>query len=228
MAFLDILGTSNRVRNDQFDDIEIFDFVNPVCLLAYHIPSLRCAAFSDSVVISAPENDIENLLIGLSYLFSQWISDCVFVRGGLALGEIVWVDMDRIDSRFRKLENLAFARVYGNGLLNAQETEKGSGPGAVCFLSPRVSGLIRAINANLVLQGPVDVLVWASKRINRFAQNICSGRAEEKNLDSDVSRQMAATAWYYREMERLGLFTPPGMVPFSPEINEEETRPIHK
>ena len=187
----------------------------------YYIPTLRCAAFSDSVVISAPEKEIENLLIGLSYLFSQWISDCVFVRGGLALGEIIWVDMDsRIDSGFRQLKNLAFVRVYGKGLLDAQGIEKSSGPGAVCFLSPKVSELVKAFNIQSVLQGPVDVLVWASRRINRLAQSLSSGYQQKDASNKDVSRHMIATSWYYREMERLGLFTSPEMIPFAPEIDE--------
>jgi hypothetical protein len=32
---------------------------------------------------------------------------------------------------------------------------------------------------------------------------------------------MTASLWYYGEMERLGLFTPSEMVPFYPELDEE-------
>jgi hypothetical protein len=222
VAFLDILGTSTRVRAGEFDDSEILDFVNPVCLLAGFVPSLRCGVFSDSVTVSTAEDSIESMLVGLSYLFRCWISDGIFVRGGVATGEIVWVDMGKMDKGWRRLENLAFARVYGNGLLNAQEIEKGSGPGAVCFLSPGVSGLISRFNANLVLRGPVDVLAWGPRRTNQWAQHICSNAARRNHPDSVVGRQMAASAWYYGEMERLGLFTPAGLVPFCPEITEDE------
>lgn len=221
VAFLDILGTSSRVRANEFDDCEILDFVNPVCLLAMHIPSLQCCVFSDSVVISAVEDNIESMLVGLSFLFRCWISDCVFVRGGLATGEIIWLGMGSMDEEWRKLKNLAFARVYGCGLLNAQEIERGSGPGAVCFLSPKTSALVADFDASLVLHGPVDVLVWAPRRTNQFTQHLCSNAAKRHDPDSAAARQMAASAWYYAEMERLGLFTPSGMVPFCPEIQED-------
>jgi len=221
VAYLDILGTSDRVRADRFDDIEISDFVNPVCLLAYHLPALRCAAFSDSVVVSAPEAEIGNFLIGLSFLYSQWMSDCVFVRCGIALGEIVWIDMGgRIDSSFKKLNNLAFARVYGKGLLKAQNIEKGSGPGAVSFLAPDIARLVRASTTHPVLQGPVDVLVWASPRINRMIQSLSSSAIAREDESTDAARHMIATLWYYQEMERLGLFTSPDLIPFSREVGD--------
>jgi hypothetical protein len=222
VAFLDILGTSSRVRSHEFDDYEMLDFVNPVCLLAQDIPSLQCGAFSDSVVISTTGEDVASILTGLSFLFRCWMSDYIFVRGGLAIGEINWLDMGTTDSDWRRLKNLAFARVYGNGLLNAQEIERSSGPGAVCFVSPTASGLVRAFNADLILRGPVDVLVWAPHRTNRWAQHLCSKEAGRNDPDSAVGRQMAASVRYYAEMERLGLFTPPGMVPFLPEIDEDK------
>ncbi len=219
VAFLDILGTSSRVQAEQFGDGEILDFINPVCVLASRVPSLRCAAFSDSVVASAAEDDLGNLLKGLHYLFSSWTSDCILVRGGIGVGEVSWVDMDTMDVGWRRLTNLAFARIYGKGLLEAQETERGSGPGAVCFISARASELIRAFNANLVLRGPVDVLVWASHRRNEWIQRLYSASAQNKDHNSAVGRQINATLWYHREMERLSLFTPPEMMLF-PEREE--------
>src|SRR2546430_15950153 len=135
VAFLDILGTRERVRSGQFGRITAHDFVNPVGVVARVLPRVRFAAFSDSVLISADIADAGDFLAALAFVHRQWFSDLVFVRGGISLGEIDWVDDKTIDQLFEGTRNFLYARVYGGALVEAHHLEQSAGPGALCTVS---------------------------------------------------------------------------------------------
>ncbi len=72
VAFLDILGTSERVRQGTFGRVTAHDFVNPVGLVARLLPRLRFAAFSDSVLISAKLTDASDFLSAIAFIHRHW------------------------------------------------------------------------------------------------------------------------------------------------------------
>src|SRR5207248_2831494 len=88
VAFLDVLGTTELVNRGEFNDWRSLDFANPVGVVAGRFPNMRFAVFSDSVVVSCPEDQPRDLLRALCFIYGQWYSDYILVRGGLTFGEI--------------------------------------------------------------------------------------------------------------------------------------------
>ena len=74
-AFLDILGTKSLVKSGEFGDLHSLDFVNPVGIAAQLIPTVRFAAFSDCVMISAPAEKHRNFISAISFCYSNWCAD---------------------------------------------------------------------------------------------------------------------------------------------------------
>ena len=163
VAFLDILGTKDLVKNDQFSELHILDFVNPVGIAANDHPNLRFAVLSDSVIISAECNYVDEFIEALAFIYPNWFGDGINVRGGIAVGDIEWVDQPHTDKWFRNLNNLMYARVYGKALIEAYEVEQKSGPGAICFVNEKASDLIYKINSNYILEGATNALIWADE-----------------------------------------------------------------
>ncbi|MDP9352189.1 MAG: hypothetical protein M3P51_11680, partial [Chloroflexota bacterium] len=128
VAFFDILGTTSMVKQGAFTDLHALDFANPAGIMARSNPRMRFAAFSDSVVVSADESMADEFLSVLSFLYTQWWSDAILARGGVVLGEIHWVGTGVDQSFFRFVPNFAYARVYGQALVDAIGLER-SGPG---------------------------------------------------------------------------------------------------
>src|ERR1051326_3479254 len=89
VAFLDILGTRERVGSGEFSALDTLDFANPAGMVASRNPQIRVAVFSDSVILSCDKSELHPFVSALSYLYSSWTSDFVLVRGGVSLGEIV-------------------------------------------------------------------------------------------------------------------------------------------
>ncbi len=174
VAFLDVLGTKEAVMSGRFSDIQALDFVGPAGVAASFFKDLRFAVFSDSIVISAAEGCETQLVQALSMMYGNWFSDFVLVRGGIAIGDICWVDQPGVDERFRRLRNLSFARLYGSGLVRAYEIEERSGPGAICYLSESAAGTLSdRISGDVVLPGVTPMLCWAverqAKRLERYS-----------------------------------------------------------
>ena len=137
VAFLDILGTKDSVMREKFSAMHILDFVNIVGVAAHDNKNLRFAVLSDSVIISAEANYADEFIKALGLIYPNWFGDGIYVRGGIALGEIEWVDQPHTDKWFRNLENFMYARVYGKALIEAYEIEQKSGPGAICFMNEK-------------------------------------------------------------------------------------------
>jgi hypothetical protein len=211
VAFVDILGTREMSRRNEFSELHALDFANPLGIMARHRTTFRTAAFSDSAIISVDEAEASVFVGVLSYLFTQWFADHVFVRGGIALGEINWVEQPSVDAMFRSLHNFQFARVYGGALTEAVELERASGPWAICFVSEDAAGVLRTANDSSVLSGISDMLVWSSAseadRLERLFTSLCG-----QDTDSLARRHHLATARYFRYMirERTFLETEPG------------------
>ena len=161
VAFLDILGTKEMVKQDQFGDMHILDFANPVGLMARTSLNTRFAVFSDCVIMSTPMEKHEEFVAVISYTYSQWFSDYILVRGGISLGEIFWVDHSASDDLFHNLKNFAYSRVYGKALVAAHKLEQSSGPGAICYVDESASEFLHEMNENYIVQGQTDALVWS-------------------------------------------------------------------
>jgi hypothetical protein len=204
VAFLDILGTEEMVRNDEFDDFQSLDFVNPVCIMARYNPKLRFAVFSDSVIVASPTDDASKFVSVLSFLYTQWFADYVLVRGGVSVGEIRWVDQPSIDGIFRGLPNLAYARVYGKALVEAHRLEQRSGPGAICFVDEKASELLRTANDNYVLLGQTDALIWTDRRQLENWCKVSKFYLDRQKVGTEARRHMRATA---EETKGSGVFS---------------------
>ncbi len=159
VGFLDILGTKDMVARGQFSDLHALDFSGAVVVAAAKFSKARFAVFSDCIVFSLPTDHLLDLPALLSTLFENWISDGMLVRGGLAVGEIRWVDYE-IDHEFAQLKNLSFARVYGQALSEAVEIEKSSGPGALVFASDEATELLVQAIPDGGLRLSSNVLRW--------------------------------------------------------------------
>jgi hypothetical protein len=130
-----------------------------VIAAALDFPASRFAAFSDCVILSSPADKPQDFLGVLRVLFENWFADGIRVRGGVAVGEIQWVD-DQMDPKFRRLKNISFARVYGNALSEAVEIERSSGPGIHPFAADAVADRLRDIAPDSVLCLSSNVLRW--------------------------------------------------------------------
>jgi len=201
VAFLDVLGTTEMVNRGEFSDWRSLDFANPVGLAARIFPHMRFAVFSDSVVVSCPEDKPEDLLKSLSFLYGQWYSDYVLVRGGVTFGEIWWVDHPPSDELFRPLHNFMYARVYGRGLISAHQLEQRSGPGALCFADDLASHRLASANALYILEGQTDALVLADRKgVDYWAQVFSLWRSHDSTKDEE-RRHLRATEEHFKRLQ---------------------------
>ena len=200
VGFFDILGTKDAVMGDRFSDLFALDFVGPVGAAAKLFPTLRYAVFSDSVIVSAEQGNETAFLQAIQYMYGQWYADFILVRGGIAEGEIRWVDHKPVDEMFNQLPNLMYARVYGKGLVIAAELEQRSGPGSIAFLTEPAAKLISSVSPNSVLPGTTPMLCWASER----EANTLVGYSQV-NLDQEPNqgagrRHAQATLFYWEQV----------------------------
>lgn len=140
-CYFDILGTKELVSHNEFTDSHSLDFCGPVILSAHEFRTSRFAAFSDCVIFSTPFERACDLFKILTALCENWISDGILVRGGIALGEVKWIDCE-FDKEIKHLNNFSCARVYGSALNEAVEIERSSGPGILAFASDEVAEII--------------------------------------------------------------------------------------
>lgn len=209
VAFLDILGTKNLVKQGIFSDLHIFDFVNPVGLAAIQIPSVRFAAFSDCVIISAAKEEYENFVSALSYCYSQWYADFIWVRGGISLGDVRWVDDSTSDSLFAKASNFAYARIYGEAVVSAYETEGSSGPGCLCFIDKSASDFFASYSKQFVLNKHfTDTLVWAREPEVECYLKVFKSLLDSSITDTFLQRHLRATLRYFEVLNENSIFLP--------------------
>jgi len=208
VGFFDILGTKDAVINDQFGDLVALDFVGHVGLAAKHFPSLRFAVFSDSVIVSVDEEEDSLFLQAVQYMYGQWYADFIFVRGGIADGEIRWVDHKSVDKMFNTFPNLMYARVYGKGLVIANEIEQRSGPGAITFLTESAANRLSALNPNSVLLGTTPMLCWASEREASLLIGYLKIHLEHIPKEGPGRRHALATLYYWEQILLQKKFLP--------------------
>ena len=191
VAFLDILGTKTKVANKQFDDLIALDFANPVGHRAHEFRDSHFAVFSDCVIFSTPaEKPIEFLQI-LGEIYIEWYADAIFVRGGIAVGEIYWISMDSDERVFRRLPNFSFARVYGSALVEAVEIERSSGPGAFAFASDHAAQILSKAVPRSIYRGQNNVVVCVEDY--RLRQIRCLFDQISQEADSGQSRHLLAS-----------------------------------
>jgi hypothetical protein len=208
VAFFDILGTKELVKRGEFSDFHSLDFANPVGVMALHYPQIRFAAFSDSVVVSCKPEDAKDLLSVLNLVYTNWFADFIFVRGGLAFGEIRWVDQLSVDKHFKNAKNFACARLYGPALVEAHELQEKSGPGMVCFVSEAASRVLQDAISNVVLAGPTNVLVWPTAREIAHLCKALELLLKDASYPGEFRRHIRATKEYMTAMEKGGLALP--------------------
>lgn len=208
VGFFDILGTKDAVMNGHFSDSIARDFVGPVGIAAMDFPKLRFAVFSDSVIVSAEDGDDEDFLNAVTYINGQWLADWIFVRGGVAAGDIRWVDSPINDKKFDQYPNLMYARVYGKALILAHDIEQKSGPGAIVFLTEPAAERVSAINPNCVLPGATPMLCWASERVATLLVHYAASKLENHPKEGNARRQALATQYYWGQVVAQKRFLP--------------------
>jgi hypothetical protein len=202
VGFFDILGTREAVMSDRFSDIDALEFVNAIGLAASFSPTIRFAVFSDSLIISAEATEIRPALRALNFMYCNWFSELVYVRGAISYGDIHWVDDGVTDDLFRKRPNLTYARVYGKGLVTAHELEQKSGPGAICFLTDSAAELFRAAEPNSVLDGHTPMLCCATKQQAEGFEGYARIHLERTEKDSVEWRHANATKHFWSVVVR--------------------------
>jgi hypothetical protein len=207
VGFFDILGTKDAVMNDRFSDSIARDFVGPVAVAAKYFPKLRFAVFSDSVIVSAEDGDEADFLKAVTYINGQWFADWIFVRGGIATGDIQWVDSLN-DKTFDTFPNLMYVRVYGKALILAHDIEQKSGPGAIIFLTESAAQRVAAINPNCFLAGATSMLCWASEGEADVLVHYAASKLESHPHESDGRRQALATKYYWEQVIAQKRFPP--------------------
>ena len=210
VGFFDILGTSNAVMSDRFSDIDTLEFVNAIGLAAYANPTVRFAVFSDSLIVSANLSEIKPLLRAINFMYGNWFSELVYVRGAISCGDIQWIDHPPSDKFFQGLSNLTYAHVYGKGLVIAHELEQKSGPGAVCFLTEQAAILFRGEEPSSVLESYTPLLCWATERQAKVCQGYGKLHLERAENDTVEWRHATATKYYWDMVVSQLKFLPDG------------------
>lgn len=217
VAYFDILGTKDRVQKNLFDDVAALDFASPAGIVAKTLPQFRLAAFSDCVIISAPSSRLLDFLRAVHFLTGNWSEDLVFARGGIALGEIAWVDSMPHDNMFN-LPNFSCARVYGKGLVQAYTIERTSGPGVVTFVGDSASELFEQEIPGSILRGQSNILICLNRVEIEAWRSFFSGQVRDEPIESPARSHLLATLRILDMMETGGgiTFTRLLMPPDSP------------
>jgi hypothetical protein len=208
VGFLDILGTTNKVMNDRFSDLEILDFSAAAGLAAKNFPSIRIAVFSDSVIISSEDGKEMDFLKAISYMYREWFADFIQVRGGIAYDEIQWIDHDPSDRIFGTLKNFACCRVYGRGLVQAYKLENRSGPGAITYLTEEAAVIIKGLHKNAVLEGISPMLCWSNELGAKTLQGYAKINVEHNSKQSEERKQALATQSYWQQVNNQKKYLP--------------------
>jgi hypothetical protein len=85
VAYLDILGFSEK-RDDEDIESCLRDFSGALIIAANYCPKVRVNMFSDCAFVAIPIENAADLLAAIRFAFTQWVSDGLLVRGGIATG----------------------------------------------------------------------------------------------------------------------------------------------
>lgn len=207
VGFFDLLGTSEKVKSDRFSDTDILEFVNAIGVAAEFTPNVRFAVFSDSLILTADPSEIQSLLRAINFMYANWFSELVYVRGGISCGDIQWVNDSSCDNSFRQLVNLTYSRIYGKGLVMAYQLEQQSGPGAICFLTQQAAAMFREKESASVLDGRVPMLCWATEEQAKKAEGYALSQAEGSQ-ESFGSKHYEAARHYWTSVMAHSKFLP--------------------
>ena len=208
IGFFDILGTRDAVMSDRFSDIDTLEFVNAIGIAAGMTPTLRFAVFSDSLIISTEQSQAGPVLRAINFMYGNWFSELIYVRGAISCGDIRWVDDQASDKFFKKYPNLTYARVYGKGLIIAHELEQKSGPGAVCYLTEQAAELLPSEESCSVLESHTPMLCWATEREAKACKGYAKLHFERTDKDTTERRHAAATKHYWNTVISQQKFLP--------------------
>jgi hypothetical protein len=215
VGFFDILGTRDAVLKGRFSDHVALDFSGPAGLAAREFSSVRVAVFSDSVILTAEAGAERDFLGAVGLMYGQWNADLILVRGGIAQGDIRWVDHEPVDSLFGKCKNFQCSRVYGDGLVHAYELEQKSGPGAIPFLTEAAANVLCSIDENSVILGATPMLCWANQREAEILM-LYAKAGVERVLDTGNARRHAlATRFYWEQVALQRKYLPVGYHTYS-------------
>jgi hypothetical protein len=192
VAYFDILGTRNRVSRGLFDDLEAYDFAAPPETVASQFPSFRLAVFSDCAILSAPTDQALDFLRAVNFMTCNWSSDLVFVRGGVALGEIIWLSPNGPGKHLQQ-PNFSCARVYGKALVEAVTVEQKSGPGIVTFVSDGASIFLEAEIPGSILRGQSNILVSHTRQEMGNWRGFYDDWSKRKADDAALTLHLLAT-----------------------------------
>jgi hypothetical protein len=196
--------------SDRFSDIDTLEFVNTIGIAAGLTPTIRFAVFSDSLIISTEQTQTGPLLRAINFMYSNWFSELIYVRGAISCGDIRWIDDQTSDKFFKKYPNLTYARVYGKGLVFAHELEQKSGPGAVCFLTEQAANILRNEDSCSVLESHTPMLCWATEQQAEGFKGYAKLRAERIEKDTTEWRHASATKHYWNMVISQQKFLPDG------------------
>lgn len=208
VGFFDILGSKAAISSGRFSDLTTLDFAGPASLAAMLFPAIRVSIFSDFVIVSAEAGNYPDFLKAVSLMYGQWWADFILVRGGIAEGEIRWVDHEPIDAEFRLCRNLSCSRVYGDGLVLAYEAEQRSGPGAIPYLTEIAADLLSEVEENSVLQGVTPMFCWASEKRAELMLKYASLNSDHEAQQGNGRRHALATKSYWEQVVEKRKFLP--------------------
>jgi hypothetical protein len=136
VVYIDILGFSEKKDGE---DIEmcLLDFSGPLTLAAHHFPQVRFNVFSDCAFIASNKENAKDLLSAIRYSFSQWISDGILVRGGIAIGSY---NETQSSAQCIAPKNYVGSLFSGSAVTGAVKLE-GSGKGALLFTNEECAEL---------------------------------------------------------------------------------------
>ena len=201
VGFFDILGTSEMVTQGSFSEYFSFDFVNPVGLAAMRYPEFKFAVFSDNAVISCDASRASEFVFLITELHMSWFADHIFVRGGVALGDIQWVEFD-IDKKFNGLSNFSFSRVYGEALIEAYNSERRSGPGALCFVSEDAAAFLKKKVPGSIFSTLSHILVWMPTEKLDHLIGVFKDLSEKKEKSIEAQRHFLATVRLLKQIRK--------------------------
>ena len=109
------------------------DFAGALVSPAEQFPDIRFNIFSDCAFLAAPLDKASDVLSAVRYAFTQWISDAILVRGGIAIGNYT---ENRSGVQDIAPKNFTWSFFAGSGVAEAVRLE-GSGKGALLYSSDR-------------------------------------------------------------------------------------------
>ncbi|UCC58847.1 MAG: hypothetical protein JSW14_02805 [Candidatus Bathyarchaeum sp.] len=138
VGYFDVLGFSRKKSVDDFETT-LQDFLAPLAIASTSYPDIRFNVFTDCAFLAAPIEKAEELLASIRYAFTQWISDGILVRGGIAIGQYIENQSVALQMASKNFSGNIFA---GSGVVDAVKLES-SGCGALLFTNEKCGKFYR-------------------------------------------------------------------------------------